>query len=228
VSEKIKRERTFAQVPDALILDKRVTDFAARLWCRLDRYAGQDGRAVKSRAGVAKDLGVSEATVKRGYANLIETGWLVRDRERPGSNVWLNTLLERPRKPKVGSETTRGRVRNDPTPGSRMTRPIEGEVLEGQVLEGGGEAVGSTTSLTDLVEGSTEPPLRCPKHSDVAQPGPCGPCGDARRTHDAWKNAHPGAGRVSTTDIMLAHQALKGTFGPAPFNDLLAIEAGAA
>lgn len=34
---------------------------------------------------------------------------------------------------------------------------------------------------------SPEPPLRCPKHLDQADPPPCGPCADARRAHRLWE-----------------------------------------
>lgn len=34
-----------------------------------------------------------------------------------------------------------------------------------------------------------EPPPRCPKHLDDPDPPPCGPCADARRTHDRWERA---------------------------------------
>lgn len=32
-----------------------------------------------------------------------------------------------------------------------------------------------------------EPPHRCPRHQNDPDPGPCGPCGDARRAHDRWR-----------------------------------------
>jgi len=32
-----------------------------------------------------------------------------------------------------------------------------------------------------------EPPRRCPTHADNPNPPPCGPCGNARRANDAWK-----------------------------------------
>jgi hypothetical protein len=38
----ITRRRRFAQIPEDLIVDTRLSDRAVRLWCRLDRYAGRD------------------------------------------------------------------------------------------------------------------------------------------------------------------------------------------
>jgi hypothetical protein len=35
--------------------------------------------------------------------------------------------------------------------------------------------------------GREEPPLRCPQHARTPATGPCGPCGDARREHEAWQ-----------------------------------------
>jgi hypothetical protein len=32
-----------------------------------------------------------------------------------------------------------------------------------------------------------EPPPKCPKHIDDPDPPPCGPCGTARRRHEAWQ-----------------------------------------
>jgi hypothetical protein len=38
----ITRRRRFAQIPEDLIVDTRLSDRAVRLWCHLDRYAGRD------------------------------------------------------------------------------------------------------------------------------------------------------------------------------------------
>jgi hypothetical protein len=32
-----------------------------------------------------------------------------------------------------------------------------------------------------------EPPLTCPKHANDPDPPPCGPCANARRSHDRWE-----------------------------------------
>lgn len=87
----ISRRRQFAQVPDALILDRRVNDFAVRLWCRLDHYAGCDGRAFPHVDTLADDLGVSSRTVDRGIRCLVETGWVSRKR-RGFSNI-VDTVI---------------------------------------------------------------------------------------------------------------------------------------
>lgn len=42
---------------------------------------------------------------------------------------------------------------------------------------------------TSVTRAIPEPPPRCPKHHDDPDPPPCGPCADARRTHDRWERA---------------------------------------
>lgn len=91
----ISRRRQFAQVPDALVLDRRVNDFAVRLWCRLDHYAGMDGRAFPHVDTLADDLGVSSRTVDRGIRCLVETGWVSRKR-RGFSNIVDTVINDEP------------------------------------------------------------------------------------------------------------------------------------
>jgi Helix-turn-helix domain len=132
---KITRKRTFAQVPDALAIDPNVTDFAFRLWARLDKYAGADGQIFPSRETLAKDLRVSEATIKRGYTCLVATGWITR-RQTNGTK-WHTELNEVACPPAPPAETP-SRVKNDPAAGSkndpaagskmtRIRRPSEGD-----------------------------------------------------------------------------------------------------
>jgi DNA-binding transcriptional MocR family regulator len=74
----VTRTRHFAQVPDALIADTSVSHLAVRLWARLDRYAGKNGRAFPSRKTLAEDLGVSMSTITRALAELSTAGWVHR------------------------------------------------------------------------------------------------------------------------------------------------------
>jgi hypothetical protein len=47
-----------------------------------------------------------------------------------------------------------------------------------------GEALSASNGR---VRASPEPPLTCPKHANDPDPPPCGPCANARRTHDRWE-----------------------------------------
>lgn len=98
------RRRRFAQVPDALIVDREVSDFAVRLWARLDKYAGDDGSAFPSRERLAEDFGVSVPTVQRGMSCLVKTGWISR-RQR-SATVWDTELNDVP--------DQLSRIKNDP------------------------------------------------------------------------------------------------------------------
>lgn len=91
----ITRKRSFAQVPDALVIDHRLSHIAVRLWVRLDKYAGSDGNAFPSRARLASDLGVSKGTIARGLGELAAAGWISRHPrdDRPGGS-WQTVLHE--------------------------------------------------------------------------------------------------------------------------------------
>jgi len=102
--ERIVRKRTFAQIPDELTFDARVSPLAYRLYAVLDRYAGQDGRAWPSRERLARDLRSvdsrgelktpSRATVARALACLVDTGWIVRVQRTP--TIWDTVLCDVP------------------------------------------------------------------------------------------------------------------------------------
>ena len=68
-------------VPDALILDRRVTPISVRLWMALDRYAGQDGAPMPAMSQIAMEIGCSPAVASRAFAELISVGWITG---RPG------------------------------------------------------------------------------------------------------------------------------------------------
>lgn len=116
----ITRKRQFAQIPDELVTDKRLSSNAVRLWARLDKYAGRGGEARPSRGVLAADLGMSEATVKRAFAELVGAGWISRVR-RGRSNVWETQLNDKPRVTGDPS-STEARVTGDPSSGkARVT-----------------------------------------------------------------------------------------------------------
>ena len=79
---------------------------------------------------------------------------------------------------------------------------------------GGGElAVASNARTPDAFssDGHPEPPLFCSLHPTGTQER-CGPCGDARRVHDAWKRRQP-APLVGADAKGAAWQALKAMGG---------------
>jgi hypothetical protein len=132
VTETLTRRRRFAQVPELLVLDQRVGDRAFRLWCRLDRYAGQDGAAFPSRDRLASDLGCSKASIQRALSQLTDTGWI--SRRQTSSTRWDTTLHDEPSAVihrRVTGDSAQGwRVTTDSpaeSPVTRIRRAIEGE-----------------------------------------------------------------------------------------------------
>lgn len=91
----ITRQRTFAQIPDALIIDNRLSSHAVRLWARLDKYAGANGAAFPSRTTLADDLNWSLIMVARALRELTTTGWITRTR-RGTTNIIDTTLHDQP------------------------------------------------------------------------------------------------------------------------------------
>jgi DNA-binding FadR family transcriptional regulator len=121
----ITRQRRFAQLPDALIDDTTISPLAVRLWAKLDRYAGKDGRAFPSRARLAADLAVSVPTISRALSDLADAGWITRT-ARTGS-IWDTVLNDAP-----GSPVIRPRITSDADPdhtrsGTRITSDAEKE-----------------------------------------------------------------------------------------------------
>lgn len=90
--DKLRRSYRFATVPEHLIRDKALSDRAVRLWCILDRYAGKDEESFPSRLTLADDLSCSRASVDRAVIELVDGGWLSKERrEAGGTNLY--TLL---------------------------------------------------------------------------------------------------------------------------------------
>lgn len=84
MSDSIRRQHRFTITPEHLILDPRVSDRAMRLWCRLDRYAGDREVAFPSRETLAIDLDCSPASVDRAVKELCDAGWLKKERRNEG------------------------------------------------------------------------------------------------------------------------------------------------
>lgn len=114
VSDTIIRKRSFAQVPDALVIDTRLSHLAVRLWVRLDKYAGADGNAFPSRARLAADLGVSRGGIARALSELAANGWVSRHPrdDRPGGS-WTTILHDECQHPSQDTSD----------PDSHMSRP---------------------------------------------------------------------------------------------------------
>jgi hypothetical protein len=182
----ITRRRRFAQIPEDLITDGRLSDRAVRLWCRLDRYAGRDGRAFPKIATLAADIGCSTASVDRALAELVHAGWITRERAWPGGPC-RTTLLDEPitpakeGDPHLTGDATSPHGRRDPhltgdvTLTSRVTRQRK-ESQRRRAKEGGGDVVSDPTSARedrdtppDAHSTPTAPPG---SHVEGTPPGP--------------------------------------------------------
>lgn len=92
-ADTIRRQHRFTVTPEHLILDPRVGDRAFRLWCRLDRFAGDKESSFPSRETLAIELDTSKASIDRAIKELCESGWLMKDRRSAGdSNVYTLTV----------------------------------------------------------------------------------------------------------------------------------------
>lgn len=89
---RITRDHRYAITPEHLILDPRLSDRAVRMWCRLERFAGDNGAAYPTRETLAIELRCSPAAVDRAKKELVDAGWL-RVEPQPGaaSNYVLTT-----------------------------------------------------------------------------------------------------------------------------------------
>lgn len=79
-------------------------------------------------------------------------------------------------------------------PSDSLNRSVNRSWTEGRGREGRGKEGGTretrhtpTTPRPTARPPSGEPPLKCPDHTGIRRPPPCGACGDARREHDAWR-----------------------------------------
>lgn len=139
----LRRTKPFAQTPEALLYDHRVSSHAVRVWGCLDRHAKKSGVAFPSRTRIAALIGVSVATVKRALCELADLGWIRRVRRSSWANIWDTWLVEDPSEevpgaapataPSMAAEASPGPasaqatdapgwVTGDPPDGSRVTR----------------------------------------------------------------------------------------------------------
>lgn len=81
----------FAQIPEALLDDERVSDRGVRLWALIDRYSGTDEGAWPSRETLARRLAVSIDTLDRAVRDLEQTGWMHVERRKGVTSIY--TLL---------------------------------------------------------------------------------------------------------------------------------------
>lgn len=95
--ETIRRQHRYTITPEHLILDPRVSDRAMRLWCRLDRYAGDNETAFPSRWTLAIQMDTSKASIDRALKELCDAGWLAKERRNVG-DVNAYTLIVAPEK----------------------------------------------------------------------------------------------------------------------------------
>src|SRR5271154_4034073 len=85
----------FAQIPEWILDSSDLTDKAVRLFCVLDRYANDSGRAFPGRTKLAERLGCSPNSLDRALAELVEVGALVvesryrEDGGRTSNDYWL-------------------------------------------------------------------------------------------------------------------------------------------
>lgn len=80
----LERSHRFTIAPEHLILDPRVNDRAFRLWCRLDRFAGDKAAAFPSRETLSIELDCSLASVDRALQELVAACWLDKRQTGPG------------------------------------------------------------------------------------------------------------------------------------------------
>lgn len=77
----------WAPVPADVILDKKLSDFAVRLYAHLLWRSGNKGSAFPGAKSIADDFGVSIATVLRGYKLLVKNNWIKRFRRYGKSSL---------------------------------------------------------------------------------------------------------------------------------------------
>lgn len=162
-TETLSRRRHFAQVPDSLVIDKRLSHVAVRVWVKLDKYAGANGEAFPSRQRLADDIGCSVASIKRALSELTDTGWITRTRRSTMANIWDTVINDAPETAqpsdgtagqdgRVTSEPS-GRVTDGPSGGSHMTR-LEKETQQKDTQVEGND-LSRVAAARDVTKGRT-------------------------------------------------------------------------
>jgi hypothetical protein len=85
---RLKRQHRFTVTPEHLILDPRVSDRAFRLWCRLDRFAGDREVAFPTNETLAVWLDCDPSSVARARKELVDAGWLLVEPRTGTSNLY--------------------------------------------------------------------------------------------------------------------------------------------
>jgi hypothetical protein len=180
----INRRRKFAQLPDGLVTDARISANAVRVWARLDKYAGRDGRAFPARETLAEDIAMSARGVSRALAELIDTGWITRESRDGKSSVYvLNDSLTRATRG-TGTRATRGT-------GTRATRGTGTRATRGTPP---GPPVAQVPSRPG------PPVAQVPGPPVAIDPGHRWPM---KETHEGDPNKHLAADAADATDIVL-------------------------
>jgi len=64
-------------VPDALIIDSRISHIGIRLWARLNYYADRADHIFPEWETLASDISCSPTIIRRPFSELIEAGWII-------------------------------------------------------------------------------------------------------------------------------------------------------
>jgi hypothetical protein len=84
------RQLPWIEVPRQLVDDIRVSDPALRLWLVLAAWIGP----APTRHQIAARLGVSDSTITRLMAELVDAGWVVRPAPRSGVPGYTIQLVD--------------------------------------------------------------------------------------------------------------------------------------
>lgn len=114
----LRRQYRFTITPEHLIYDHHVSDRGFRLWCVLDRAAGDTEVTMPTRQVLAELLGTSVDTIDRGTQELIDSGWLEKQATAGRPNTYILKIADE-RTPSTG-----GRRSAAPPPrGAATVRP---------------------------------------------------------------------------------------------------------
>lgn len=123
------RRRSFAMTPEALLLDKNVSDRAKTLWGILDRIAAGREQAIGSRAGLAERLNCSPSSLDRARAELEEAGWLGVERVKgEASRYTTHDVMTYPQGVVIYGDTQMGVVTGGEPPSSPVVNGVSSPV----------------------------------------------------------------------------------------------------
>jgi hypothetical protein len=183
------------------------------LFIGLWSYVDDNGVGIDKLAAITADLFAGDlerdasetfARVSRGLANLADAALIVRyavdGKPYLAVTGWgRHQRIDKAGKPRYpGPDQGIQETLATPSRESRESpAPGTGEQgNRGTEEQGGGARDEISASPVDNSGDGAEPPIRCPRHLDVAIPPACGSCKDARLAHDAWALLHRGADRA--------------------------------